>query len=76
MLRDQTLTRLLTLLRALRAGERMHPADRLPLRRILVKTEDYLEVFARFKRAENVNAVEAILSGSGLERFEQSQLGP
>ena len=43
--------------------------------RILNKTEDYLEVFSRFKHKENISAVEKILDQTGLERFERSQLG-
>ena len=43
--------------------------------RITIKTEDYLDVFARFKRKENVAMVEKILGDAPLERFERSQLG-
>ena len=43
--------------------------------RIMIKTEDYLDVFARFKRKENVGSVEKILAEAPLERFERSQLG-
>lgn len=43
--------------------------------RILIKTEDYLEIFARFKRKENIESVEKILANTGLETFERSQLG-
>jgi hypothetical protein len=43
--------------------------------RTLTKTEDYLDIFARFKRKENIDAVERILDESGLARFEKSQLG-
>ncbi|KAL8916084.1 MAG: hypothetical protein Q9172_006467 [Xanthocarpia lactea] len=42
----------------------------------LIKTQDYLEVFARFKQTENIEAVERVLSAKQeLERFERSQLG-
>lgn len=42
----------------------------------LVKTQDYLDVFARFKQKENIEAVERLLSGqTGFEPFERSQLG-
>ncbi|MCJ1351893.1 MAG: RNA polymerase B [Icmadophila ericetorum] len=42
----------------------------------LIKTQVYLDVFARFKQQENINAVEAILAQhSELELFERSQLG-
>lgn len=43
--------------------------------RILIKTEDYLDLFARFKVKENVGAVENILMKSNLQPFERSQLG-
>ncbi|EFE29478.1 uncharacterized protein ARB_03624 [Trichophyton benhamiae CBS 112371] len=44
--------------------------------RTLVKTQDYLEVFARFKEKENIEAVERLLSAhTELEFFERSQLG-
>ncbi|KAL8785445.1 MAG: hypothetical protein Q9213_003375 [Squamulea squamosa] len=42
----------------------------------LIKTQDYLEVFARFKQTENIEAVERVLSAKQeLELFERSQLG-
>ncbi|KAL8678163.1 MAG: hypothetical protein Q9224_001323 [Gallowayella concinna] len=42
----------------------------------LIKTQDYLDVFARFKQKENIEAVERMLSAKQeLERFERSQLG-
>ncbi|KAL8942759.1 MAG: hypothetical protein Q9211_001260 [Gyalolechia sp. 1 TL-2023] len=41
----------------------------------LVKTQDYLDVFARFKQKENIEAVERMLSAKQeLELFERSQL--
>ncbi|MCJ1280925.1 RNA polymerase B [Xylographa opegraphella] len=41
----------------------------------LVKTLDYLDVFARFKQKENIEAVERMLVGHDeLELFERSQL--
>lgn len=44
--------------------------------RTLVKTQDYLELFARFKEKENIEAVERLLSAhTELEFFERSQLG-
>ena len=43
--------------------------------RILLKTEDYLQMFSRFKNKENIAAVEKILDQTGLQRFERSQLG-
>ena len=44
--------------------------------RTLIRTRDYLEVFARFKQKENIEAVERILnSHAELELFERSQLG-
>ena len=44
--------------------------------RTLIKTQDYLEVFARFKQKENIEAVERMLAAHDqLERFERSQLG-
>ncbi|KAF3481910.1 polymerase II polypeptide D [Arthroderma uncinatum] len=45
-------------------------------RETLIKTQDYLEVFARFKEKENIEAVERLLSAhTELEFFERSQLG-
>ena len=42
----------------------------------LLKTQEYLELFARYKQQENVTAVEQLLGTRGeLERFERSQLG-
>ncbi|KAL8717598.1 MAG: hypothetical protein Q9225_005168 [Loekoesia sp. 1 TL-2023] len=42
----------------------------------LIKTQDYLDVFARFKQKENIEAVERMLSAKQeLELFERSQLG-
>lgn len=42
----------------------------------LVKTQDYLDVFARFKQKENIEAVERLLLGrQELDSFERSQLG-
>jgi len=42
----------------------------------LIKTQDYLDVFARFKQKENIEAVERMLaSHDELELFERSQLG-
>lgn len=44
--------------------------------RMLVKTMDYLDHFARFKRKENVEAVERLLSAhQELAKFERAQLG-
>lgn len=44
--------------------------------RTLIKTQDYLDVFARFKQKENIEAVERMLGAkSELELFERSQLG-
>jgi hypothetical protein len=44
--------------------------------RILTKTMDYLDHFARFKRKENVEAVERLLSShKELAKFERAQLG-
>lgn len=44
--------------------------------RTLIKTQDYLDVFARFKQKENIEAVERMLtSKTELELFERSQLG-
>ncbi|KAI9847186.1 MAG: RNA polymerase B [Sclerophora amabilis] len=43
---------------------------------MLIKTQDYLEVFARFKQKENIEAVERLLvAHEDLEHFERSQLG-
>lgn len=44
--------------------------------RILHKTSDYLDHFARFKRKEAVEAVERLLSAhKELAKFERAQLG-
>lgn len=44
--------------------------------RTLIKTQDYLDIFARFKQKENIEAVERMLtSHTELELFERSQLG-
>ena len=41
-----------------------------------MKTQDYLDIFARFKQKENIEAVERILSSRAeLDLFERSQLG-
>ena len=46
------------------------------LSRMLLKTTDYLDHFARFKRKENVEAVERLLSAhKELAKFERAQLG-
>ena len=44
---------------------------------VLLKTRDYLEVFAAFKEQADCLQLEQIieLHGAGLERFEQSQIG-
>ncbi|KAH6670678.1 HRDC-like protein [Tricladium varicosporioides] len=43
---------------------------------ILQKTTDYLEHFARFRRKENVEAVERLLTAQKqLAKFERAQLG-
>jgi hypothetical protein len=45
-------------------------------RRNLIKTMDYLDHFARFKRKENVEAVERLLSAhTELAKYERAQLG-
>ncbi|KAI5294800.1 hypothetical protein KEM52_003158 [Ascosphaera acerosa] len=45
-------------------------------KKALTKTLDYLEIFARFKDAENIEAVERLLTAhTELELFERSQLG-
>ncbi|KAI9790143.1 MAG: RNA polymerase B [Peltula sp. TS41687] len=43
---------------------------------VLLKTTEYLEIFARFKQKENIEAVERILAADdALEPFERAQLG-
>lgn len=43
---------------------------------MLLKTTQYLDNFARFKRKENVEAVERLLSAhKELAKFERAQLG-
>ncbi|GAM91477.1 hypothetical protein ANO11243_095280 [Dothideomycetidae sp. 11243] len=42
----------------------------------LVKVQEYLEMFARYKEQEHVQALEQLLDGRAeLEKFERSQLG-
>ncbi len=44
--------------------------------RTLLKMQDYLDVFARFKSKENIEAVERLLAAHAeFESFEKSQLG-
>lgn len=44
--------------------------------RIFNKTNDYLDIFARFKAKENIEAVERLLNAKvELQFFERSQLG-
>lgn len=44
--------------------------------RTQLKMQEYLDVFARFKRDEHVQAVANVLEGhSELDKFEKSQLG-
>lgn len=44
--------------------------------RVLSKTKDYLDQFARFKKKENVSLVERLLQQeTDLAGFERSQLG-
>jgi DNA-directed RNA polymerase II subunit RPB4 len=46
------------------------------MNRMLIKTTEYLDHFARFKRKENVEAVERLLSAhKELAKFERAQLG-
>lgn len=63
----------------LKGGEKKSSANLrsfLYIIRTLIKTRDYLELFARFKEKENIEAVERLLSAhTELELFERSQLG-
>ena len=44
--------------------------------RMLTKTMDYLDNFARFQKKENVEAVERLLSAhKEFHKFERAQLG-
>jgi DNA-directed RNA polymerase II subunit RPB4 len=44
--------------------------------RILNTTREYLDTFARFKKKENVEAVERLLSAhKELSKFERAQIG-
>ena len=44
--------------------------------RMLTKTIDYLDAFSRFKKKENVEAVERLLSAhKEFHKFERAQLG-
>lgn len=48
----------------------------LTVLRVLNKTQEYLDVFSRFKQRESIQAVERILSQqTNLAAFEKSQLG-
>lgn len=48
----------------------------LSLCRVFNKTNDYLDIFARFKAKENIEAVEQLLaSKTELQYFERAQLG-
>jgi len=48
----------------------------IPETEVLSKTKDYLDQFARFKKKENVSAVERLLQmETDLAPFEKSQLG-
>jgi len=48
----------------------------LTILRTLIKTQDYLDIFARFKQPETITAVEQMLTSHlELELFERSQLG-
>ena len=41
-----------------------------------MKTQDYLDVFARFKQPENIDQVDRLLRDRmDMENFEKSQLG-
>lgn len=43
---------------------------------MLTKTVDYLDAFSRFKKKENVEAVERLLSShKEFHKFERAQLG-
>lgn len=43
---------------------------------MLTKTVDYLDAFSRFKKKENVEAVERLLSAhKEFHKFERAQLG-
>jgi hypothetical protein len=54
----------------------LEPDANISPRRMLLKTTDYLDHFARFKRKENVEAVERLLSAhKELAKFERAQLG-
>ncbi len=56
--------------------ERKNSQRLIRTRRTLIKTQDYLDVFARFKNTENITAVERVLGAHPqLEPFEKSQLG-
>jgi DNA-directed RNA polymerase II subunit RPB4 len=53
-----------------------HVLPLLAAYRILTKTIDYLDAFARFKQKENVEAVERLLSThTELTKFERAALG-
>lgn len=49
----------------------------LTITRVLIKTQDYLEMFSRFKQADVVTSMEDMLRAyqDVLERYERSQLG-
>ncbi|RKF61084.1 DNA-directed RNA polymerase II subunit rpb4 [Erysiphe neolycopersici] len=61
---------------ALMQKRRLNGKDRLGETEMLLKTTEYLDHFARFKRKENVEAVERLLSAhKELAKFERAQLG-
>ncbi|TAQ87378.1 hypothetical protein B7494_g4291 [Chlorociboria aeruginascens] len=61
---------------ALMTKRRIDNPKKAPETPMLIKTMDYLEHFARFKRKENVEAVERLLSAhKELAKFERAQLG-
>ncbi|KAI1005494.1 hypothetical protein K3495_g2723 [Podosphaera aphanis] len=61
---------------ALMAKRRAGGKDRMGETEMLLKTTEYLDHFARFKRKENVEAVERLLSAhKELAKFERAQLG-
>ncbi|KAI6246619.1 DNA-directed RNA polymerase II subunit rpb4 [Erysiphe necator] len=61
---------------ALMQKRRLNGKDRMGETEMLLKTTEYLDHFARFKRKENVEAVERLLSAhKELAKFERAQLG-
>ncbi|KAF4553613.1 DNA-directed RNA polymerase II subunit rpb4-like protein [Elsinoe fawcettii] len=54
-----------------RRNDKKKPADS----ETLLKVQEYLEMFARYKQQERVQALEQVFDNTALHKFERSQLG-